>query len=431
VTADLTIRPLTAGFALDQYWDLTVRSFGPQDESRLRATVEPIMADGRCLGAFDGDRLIGSALFHDMRQWWHGRQVPMAGVAGVKIAPEDRGRGVGRALMTALVDLMAERGYPLSVLYPATMPIYRSLGWEIGGHRHEAVLPARSLFALVKPDINPEAREATQATAAAGVRRPGPDDAAEVIEVIGRAHALARDCGPITYDEATMRRWLVRPGRYADTDRFAYLTKDGFLGYRWLHGHDEIFVDRVAAASAAATRVLWGLVASNSSVADTVRAQVGPADPIRWLLREQDTNIAERLSWMLRLLDAPAAIAARGFPATDIAVPLHITDDLRPANSGRWELTVRAGAGSLSPSRTSPGTPPGHAPSPMPAGPAGPAGPADQAPLALGPRGLAALYAGTPVATLRLAGLAAGGTPAADAALDGAFAATPFMLDDF
>jgi len=30
-----------------------------------------------------------------------------------------------------------------------------------------------------------------------------------------------------------------------------------------------------------------------------------------------------------------------------------------------------------------------------------------------------------------LAGLAAGGTPAADAALDGAFAATPFMLDDF
>jgi predicted acetyltransferase len=440
VTADLTIRPLTAGSALDQYWDLTVRSFGPQDESRLRATVEPIMADGRCLGAFDRNRLIGSALFHDMRQWWHGRQVPMAGVAGVKIAPEDRGRGVGRALMTALVDLMAERGYPLSALYPATMPIYRSLGWEIAGHRHEAVLPARSLFALVKPDINPQAREATPATpatAAAEVRRPGPDDAAEVIEVIGRAHALARDCGPITYDEATMRRWLVRPGRYADTDRFAYLTKDGFLGYRWLGGHDEIFVDRVAAASAAATRVLWGLVASNSSVADTVRAQVGPTDAIRWLLREQDTNIAERLSWMLRLLDAPAAIAARGFPVTDIAVPLHITDDLRPANSGRWELTVRAGAGSLSPSRTSQGAPPGHAASPTPAGPtpagpapAGPAGHGDQA-LAVGPRGLAALYAGAPVATLRLAGLAAGGTPAADAALDGAFAATPFMLDDF
>ena len=71
------------------------------------------------------------------------------------------------------------------------------------------------------------------------------------------------------------------------------------------------------------------MAASNSSVAETVRAQVGPSDPLWWMLREQDANIAERESWMLRLLDAPAAIAARGFPATDLAVPLQITDDLR------------------------------------------------------------------------------------------------------
>ena len=51
--------------------------------------------------------------------------------------------------------------------------------------------------------------------------------------------------------------------------------------------------------------------------------------------------------------------------------------------------------------------------------------------LVLGARGLAALYAGTPVGTLRQAGLAAGGTPDGDEALDAAFAATPFMLDAF
>ena len=87
----------------------------------------------------------------------------MAGVAGVKVAPEYRGQGVGRALMTALAELMTERGYPLSVLYPATMTIYRSLGWEIAGHRHEAVLPARALSSLARPDVK-----------AAGIRRPGP-----------------------------------------------------------------------------------------------------------------------------------------------------------------------------------------------------------------------------------------------------------------
>ncbi len=405
----MIIRPLTPGLGWDQYLDLTMRSFGPSDESRIQASTEPIVADGRCLGAFDGGRLIGTALYHDMRQWWYGRPVPMAGVAGVKVAPEYRGQGVGRAMMTALARLMTERGYPLSALYPATMTIYRSLGWEIAGHLHEAVLPSRALTTMARPDAE-----------SAGIRRPGPDDAAEVLEVIGRAHSDARDCGPVTYDETTMRRWLTRPGRYADKDRYAYLAPDGFLGYRWQRGNDEIFVDRVVAASAGTTRALWALAASNSSVVETVRAQVGPSDPLWWMLREQDANIAERHSWMLRLLDAPAAIAARGFPATDLAVPLQITDDLRPANSGRWELTVRAGAGRLSRCRTEQVSPSASA-----------ASPGGQAPLALGPRGLAALYAGTPVATLRRAGLADGGSLAADAALDRAFAATPYMLDDF
>jgi len=404
------IRPLTPGFDGEQYTDLTMRAFGPSGEATIQPSIEPIVAAGRCLGAFDGDRLVGTALYHDMRQWWRGRAVPMAGVAGVKVAPEYRGQGAGRALMTALVELMAERGYPISALYPATMTIYRSLGWEIAGHRHEAVLPSRALSVMARPDPG-----------AARIRRPGPDDAAEVLEVIGRAHREARDCGPITWDQATVRRWLTRPGRYADQDRYAYLAPDGFLGYRWQGGgHQQIFVDRVVASSAATTRALWAVAASNSTVTETVRAQVGPSDPFWWMLLERDANIAERESWMLRLLDAPAAIAARGFPATDLAVPLQITDDLRPANSGRWELTVRAGTGRLSGPRTE-----------LVSSSAVAASPDGQAPLALDARGLAGLYAGTPVATLRRAGLADGGSPDADAALDGAFAATPYMLDAF
>ena len=406
----MIVRPLAQDFDWDQYVDVTVRAFGPVDEVMVRPVIESAVAAGRCLGAFDRGRPIAAALYHDMRQWWHGRAVPMAGVGGVTVAPEYRGQGAGRALMTALIELMAERGYPLSALYPATMTIYRSLGWEIAGHRHEAVLPSRALSVMARPEPG----------AAAGIRRPGPDDAAEVLQVLGRAHADARDCGPVTWDEPTMRRWLTRPGRYADTDRYAYLAPDGFLGYRWQHGNDAIFVERVVASSAATTRALWAVAASNSTVAGTVRAQVGPSDPLWWMLREQDADIAERESWMLRLLDAPAAIAARGFPATDLTVPLLITDDLRPANSGRWDLKVRAGEGRLSRYRT-------VAPSPFPDGPSH----AGCAPLALGARGLAALYAGTPVATLRRAGLADGGSQDADAALDGAFAATPFMLDGF
>ena len=106
---------------------------------------------------------MAAALFHDMTQWWNGRAVPMAGVAGVTVAPEERGRGVGRALVTALLEVIAARGYPLSVLFPSTLPIYRSLGWEIAGTSHEAVIAAHALRSLAPADAAVASRAGTRA----------------------------------------------------------------------------------------------------------------------------------------------------------------------------------------------------------------------------------------------------------------------------
>ena len=110
------------------------------------------------------------AAFHDMRQWWHGRAVRMAGVGGVKVAPEQRGRGTGRALMTELLRVIADRGYPLSVLYPATAPLYRSLGWELGGGLYRAVI-AGSFAGLAAATGRPRAAATRPAGPAAGGRR--------------------------------------------------------------------------------------------------------------------------------------------------------------------------------------------------------------------------------------------------------------------
>jgi predicted acetyltransferase len=399
------IRPLTTGDSRDEYLDLRYRSFGAGDSDRIWADAEAAIAGERCLAAFDDGRLIGTAMCFDLRQWWRGSAVPMAGVAGVKIAPEYRGKGVGRALMTALTQQMTERGYHLSALYAATSPIYRKLGWERAGTTYMASVPSRSLS--LPPATSPSP----------ALRRPGPDDAAKVIAVLGRAHELARDCGPVTFDQPTVRRWLTA-GRWAGHERYAYLADDGFLAYAWHDGHHEIVVDKLVAVSPETTRALWSVVASHGSIARTVRVQVAPADPLWWLLREQDAVPAGGYWWMLRVLDARAAIAARGFPAVDIGVPLDIADDLVAANSGSWMLTVRSGAAEL-----------------VPASGAGELVPASGAAagssLRLGARGLAALYAGAPVATLRAAGLAAGGAPESDAALDSAFAASAFMLDAF
>ncbi len=420
----MTIRELGPHDDLGLLLDLSRRAFGPislADRGRWQADAEPAIRDHRWLGAFDGSRLVAAARYHDMVQWWQGRCLPMAGVASVMVAPEDRGRGTGRALMTALLGLIAERGYPVSVLYPATMAIYRSLGWEIAGGQDTVVIPARSLRSLVSPDpwladpgpatgergaVAPGAAE--HGAGDAGLRRCGPEDSSQVLAVIGGVHEALRDSGPNTRDEATVRRWL------GDEDRYAYLAPDGFLAYRWRNGNDEILVERALASSAATTRALWAIIASHSSIAGTVRGRVGPADPLRWLISEPELALARAHEWMLRVVDAAAAVAGRGFPPTaEVTTRLRLADAACLGNDGLWTLEVSGGKGVLTHGK--------------PAAAAMTAG----APLVLGARGFAALYAGTAVAALRRAGLAAGGDPGGDAALDGAFAANSFMLDYF
>jgi predicted acetyltransferase len=418
---DVVIRPITGDDDMEAQLDLGQRAFGISSAGQraqwsylagLRAGQELF------LGAFAGGTPAGAAMIHDLRQWWLGRAIPCAGIASVKVAPEYRGGGVGRRLMTALLDAVAERGYPLSALYPATMPIYRSLGWELAGGKYVATVPARSLRTLMAPDAAASAGPAP--VPVPEIRRAGPDDTAEVIARIGGAHHAARDAGALTWDEGPTGQWL------SDPDRYSYLAgDDGYACYGWGgDGHGNLVVERVHAVSRQSLLALWSVIASHSSVARTVTALTAPNDPFWWLTAERDATITKRSMWMLRVVDGPAAIAARGFPpAVSVSVPLEVDDQARPANSGRWQLTVADGKGALVPDGpvsggVSPGRPrahPGQA----------------AAPLRLGARGLAALYAGTPAGTLRLSGLAAGGTPDDDAALDAAFAATAYMLDDF
>ncbi len=413
-------RLLTVDDDLEPDLDLARRAFGPFGEAernRRLASARASVVSGRYLGAFDGSRQVGSARYFDMRQWWHGRSLPMAGVAGVKVAPEERGRGVGRVLMSRLLGLIAERGYPLSVLYPATTGIYRALGWELAGGQYQVEVPARSLRSLQPPDVPGGPDGAGGAGAGGGaagqsapaIRRGGPADAARMIAMMGELHASGRDCGPVTFDVESFAHSLD------DEDIYCFLAADGLLAYQWNRADNEVLVYGLQAASAPATRVLWAIVASHGTMARTVRAIARPADPITWLVREPDVRLSRREMWMLRLVDAPAAMAGRGFPdGASLAVRLAVQDADRPANAGQWLLQVSGGKGDLARADVRAGRP-GRA----------------ARPLRLGPRGLAALYAGTPLAALRCAGLAADGDPAADAALDEAFAGTAFMYDYF
>ncbi len=273
------------------------------------------------------------------------------------------------------------------------MRLYRSLGWELAGHTYEAVLPARSLRTLTR----------SAGAATVSLRRAAPGDVAAVRAVHAEVHVAARDCGPLGWDDVTTRQWL------ADDELFSYLAEDGFLAYRWHEGHHEIVVERAIAGSQATTSALWTLVGSSSSIAQTIRVRVSPAEPFVLLMSERDLQLAGDDQWMLRVVDAQAAVAGRGFPAgLELTAPIRLQDARRAENAGDWTLAVSDGNGSLERSQT-----------------------AAADPLTLDACGFAAVYAGTPVPVLRRGGLATGGDPAADALFDAAFAAHPFCLDTF
>ncbi len=370
---------------LDAFEDLKIRAFGLRPAHDWRTPALADIGEDRLFGVYDGARLVATAKTFPFEQWWHGRAVPMDGVAGVSVAPEDRGRGIGRRLATALVERLQSR--PLSALYPATAPVYRAVGYEHAGAQH---------WATVRPDVL-----RTLSSGAIGVRRAGPDDAAEVVALLRRLHADARDCGPIDRGAGFVRDLL------SDARVYSYLADDGFLSYGWENGNTRLAVRRCVAGSEETARALWSMVGTGSSIAHEVYACVAPHDPMFWLLRDRSTDTVHRESWMLRVLNAPEAVAARGFPeGVSVDAPLVLEDDLRPLNAGTWRLSVAGGRGSLEKDD------------------------AGRDAARLSPQGLAALYAGLPMATLRRAGLAEGGR-AADALLDAAFGATPFMLDYF
>jgi predicted acetyltransferase len=373
----------------DDLLDLRSRAFGrpsAAERERILPSLQQQFAEERVLGVYDGGRLIASGRYHAMEQWWHGSAVPMGGVASVYVAPEERGRGVGTRLSAALIELIGDRGMPLSVLFPATVPVYRKVGYELAGDSHWFTFAADALRTLRGGD-------------AVKIRRAGPDDAAEVAAVFRRVHAAARDCGPVDNGDAHVR-WELE-----DPDVFAYLADDGFITYHWNDDNSELVVEQAVAGSRETARALWAIVGSGSSIAETVRAHISPHDPIVWLLPDHAFKRNRHGKWMLRLVDVQAAIAARGFPAgVSAEVPLTVDDPLRPGNAGSWRLTVADGRGALERAR--------------------PSSDAVRADI----NGLAALYAGIPAGTLSRAGLLDGGDTAA---LDAAFAATSFMLDEF
>ena len=309
----MEVRPLGPDDDLEAELDLRRRAFGPISAGRLPSWTKGLQASieqGALFGAFDGGRLVGSARYHLMRQWWHGRSMPMAGVAGVKVAPEERGRGVGTAMMAALLEDIGSRGYPVSVLFPthcAAVP-----GGGLGDRRPP--LRDRAAGRVRWRRSRPRAIPPPQATTARQRRaEAAPGDAGRRRgDRRGRGHWRTSSCctaGPNTREPWMLHDWLD------DEDHFAYLADDGFLSYRWSADMEEIEVEELSPRPPRRLARSGRSWPRTPTMASRIRACLAPDDPVTWLTRDPAAELRQADTWMLRLVDAPAAIAARGYPA--------------------------------------------------------------------------------------------------------------------
>ncbi|HEX5117553.1 MAG TPA: GNAT family N-acetyltransferase [Pseudonocardiaceae bacterium] len=285
-------------------------------------------------GAFVGGRLVGQAFdLHD-EQWWGGRLLRAADIAGVAVAAEARGQGVARALMGRMLEAARERGAVVSALFPSISTVYRRLGWASVGSVDTWSVPTLSLPRTGVPGLT--VREGTDADLVAS-------------HELYRTVAAANN-GMLSRDELRFQRTEL-----PDIADGLTVVADGdsVVAYAiWTRGprygpDGALTVHDVLALNQDAARSLLAVLSSWHTVVPELRMRLLGGDAVTDLI-SVETRSRKSVGWMHRPVDVAGAVVARGWPAgVSGRASFTLTDDLAPWNAGAWELSVSDGAGEL------------------------------------------------------------------------------------
>ncbi|HEU5059529.1 MAG TPA: GNAT family N-acetyltransferase [Kofleriaceae bacterium] len=398
-----TVGPPRGRSEIDAFSDVLTDSlnFPPRGQVDFMSRYEA--TDVRVVRA--GDRVTGGLVYLPTGQYFGGQRIPMTGIHAVAIAPEERGTGVGRLLLQETTrELARPGGPPIACLYPATQPIYRSVGFEQAGTYTQYRVPIAALpvgphdlaVERLPPDVAVVADRLGPIYGRFARRQNGFVDRSEwfwrrqVDPLSGETRAVyaVREQGAITAYATLRRRWQV-----------------GGQG----HMSQDVLCRELVAETPAAARRLVTLIADDRSLGQHLVIQGPPSWVDAMLLVEQSLEVDMQLRWMLRILDVAGALEARGYPpGLAITVGFEVDDDLVDRNRGRFSLEVSGGRGRVT------------------------RGGAGERSVALGVRALAALFSGyLPAEELARAGMAAGAGDALAAATAVFAGPAPWLAEIF
>ncbi|MDV6014000.1 GNAT family N-acetyltransferase [Haloechinothrix sp. LS1_15] len=313
---------------------LHVSPTGERDGPLTERAFQP----GRTLGAFEGGAMVGTARSVDVALTVPGGVVSAAAVTGVGVRANRTRRGLLRGLMAAQLDGCASRGVVAAGLLASEGGIYGRFGYGIGTVERSLRLDRR--------------RTSVREDAPAG----GEIELWDFDTAVERLPGLYRDIagtypGMLSRPDHLWAGWESHFRRRKEIARAAVhhgsSGVDGYAMYRVTSEHagngrfSVLCVEDMITASPEARAGLWRYLLGVDLI-DTVEFSKRPLDePLELLLTEPHAcrvhHTGDHL-W-LRLVDVPAALAARSYGACgDETVVLEVRDSLLPDNSGSYAI---------------------------------------------------------------------------------------------
>lgn len=327
----------------DRWLDAVARGFldGERNDTHRQAFFDRT-AYRRKIGVFDDSGPDAAVPVASFASWGAelsvpGGTVPACAISSVTVAPTHRRRGILRQVMAGELRTAAGLGYPLAILTVSESGIYGRFGFAPAAHAAHWKIDVRR------------------------ARWTGP-------EAPGRIDFVTREEGrrlaPALHDRirVTSPGEIDMPGGH--WDRF-YGTRpdvekaeerrvvqyrspegevDGLAIYSISHNHDDfaastVEVIQLLAATDAAYAGLWRFFLSMDLIGTVTAGELSLDEPLWWMIADQRAaTITTRDHQYLRILDVPAALAARRYDVTD-TVAFEVTDPLGIA-SGVFVLSA-------------------------------------------------------------------------------------------
>ncbi|HEU5362475.1 MAG TPA: GNAT family N-acetyltransferase [Gaiellaceae bacterium] len=335
----LDVRPCASVEELRAGLDAINHYFGHRNEAEDVERFANWIDVERMHVARDDGRIVGGAGAFTFRVSVPGGEtVPAAGVTVVGVLPTHRRRGALTEMMRAQLDDSRARGDALAYLWASEATIYGRFGYGMASRAGSMKL-ARERAAFARP-FDPRG----------SVRLVEPEEAAQAFPPLYE-RMLAQRPGLFTRTQAwwETRRLAPSPWDPRTPKNLALLDLDGRpAGYaiytvkqEWAAGgysSGSLNVIEAMAPTPEGTRELWRWLLDFDWTSQ-VKYDLLPVDHPLFLLlaepRRMDFQVGDG-TWV-RLLDLPAAMAARSF-AGDNEVVVALTDSFRPENAGCWRI---------------------------------------------------------------------------------------------